>query len=322
VRHGANDPMEPIDRRRFLGASAGLAASGFAASGAAAQDAASDRAADSADRGAPFALDYAPHFGTFRNSAGDDLVDQLRFAHDEGFRAWEDNGMMGRDAATQERIGAALRDLGMRMGVFVLDADFGSARYVNGDREARAALVARAKEAVEVAKRVGATWMTVVPGRYDQRLAWDYQTANCIDTLKAMAEVLEPEGLVMVLEPLNSHSDHPGQFLTKIPQAYMLCRSVGSPACKILNDLYHQQITEGNLIPNIDRAWEETPYFQVGDNPGRREPTTGEINFATVFRHLARRGFDGIVGMEHGNSRGGVEGERAVIDAYRSVDPA
>ena len=308
--------MTPIDRRRFLGASAGLAASGIVAGGAAAQE------DDAPERGKPFTLDYAPHFGMFRHSAGDDLVDQLRFAHDEGFRAWEDNGMMGRHVATQERVGQALADLGMRMGVFVLDADFGSARYVTGDREAREALVERCRRAVEVAGRVGATWMTVVPGRYDQRLAWDYQTANCIDTLKAMAEVLEPAGLVMVLEPLNAHSDHPGQFLTKIPQAYMICRSVGSPACKILNDLYHQQITEGNLIPNIDRAWEETPYFQVGDNPGRREPTTGEINFATVFRHLARRGFDGIVGMEHGNSRGGVEGERAVIDAYRSVDPS
>jgi hydroxypyruvate isomerase len=123
----------------------------------------------------------------------------------------------------------------------------------------------------------------------------------------------------MVLEPLNPR-DHPGLVLTKIPQAYQICRSVGSPSCKILNDLYHQQITEGNLIPNIDRAWDEIAYFQVGDNPGRKEPTTGEINYRNVFRHIHDKGFDGIVGMEHGLSRDGKEGEVALIDAYVACD--
>ena len=96
---------------------------------------------------------------------------------------------------------------------------------------------------------------------------------------------------------------------------------MNSPSCKILCDLYHQQITEGNLIPNIDRAWEEIAYFQIGDNPGRREPTTGEIHYSKVFKHIKDKGFTGIYGMEHGNSKAGVEGEQAVIDAYRSVDP-
>ena len=79
-----------------------------------------------------------------------------------------------------------------------------------------------------------------------------------------------------------------------------ICRAVGSPSCKILNDLYHQQITEGNLIPNIDAAWEEIAYFQIGDNPGRKEPTTGEINYLNIFRHLHAKGYTGILGMEHG----------------------
>jgi hydroxypyruvate isomerase len=89
-----------------------------------------------------------------------------------------------------------------------------------------------------------------------------------------------------------------------------------------LFDIYHEQIDEGNLIPNIDRSWDEVAYFQCGDNPGRKEPGTGEINYTNVFRHLKDRGYDGIMGLEHGNSRKGVAGERAVIDAYRAVDPA
>jgi hydroxypyruvate isomerase len=123
----------------------------------------------------------------------------------------------------------------------------------------------------------------------------------------------------MVLEPLNFYN-HPGLFLTKIPQAFEICRSVGSPACKILDDLYHQQIQEGNLIPNIDKAYDEIGYFQIGDNPGRKEPTTGEINYKNVFKHINAKGFTGIYGMEHGNSKPGKEGELALIEAYRSVD--
>jgi hydroxypyruvate isomerase len=124
---------------------------------------------------------------------------------------------------------------------------------------------------------------------------------------------------VMVLEPLNFR-DHPGQFLKDIPQAYQICQAVDSPSCKILDDLYHQQIQAGDLIPNMDIAWEEIAYFQVGDNPGRKEPTTGEINYLNVFRHIHGKGYTGIVGMEHGNSIQGREGELALIEAYAAVD--
>ena len=300
-----------MNRRQFVIASAaGLA--GSAVTG--------EAAVQPAARPGDFKLKYGPHFGMFKAHAGDDLVDQLKFARDEGFTAWEDNGMLSRDVPTQERVGKAMADLGITMGVFVADGDFSRAHYALGGKETRDALQARMKQAVEVAGRVNAKWCTVVPGQYDQRLAWDYQTANVIDCLKAMCEVAEPAGLTMVLEPLNPYRDHPGLFLTKIPQAYLICKAVGSPSCKILDDLYHQQITEGNLIPNMDVAWDEIPYFQVGDNPGRNEPTTGEINYKNIFKHLHAKGFKGVVGMEHGNSRPGKEGERAVIDAYRAVD--
>ena len=163
--------------------------------------------------------------------------------------------------------------------------------------------------------------MTVVPGHVDLRQEMNYQTAHVVETLRRAAEILEPHGLVMVLEPLNRLTDHPGQFLREIPQAFLICRAVNSPACKILFDIYHQQITEGNLIPNIDMTWDEIAYFQIGDNPGRKEPTTGEINYRNVFAHIREKGYRGILGMEHGASRPGAEGERAVIAAYRSVDP-
>ena len=267
-----------------------------------------------------FNLKYAPHFGMFRNSAGEDLLDQLQFMHDVGFRAMEDNGMKNREVAMQEKIASKMANLGMDMGVFVAHSiDWKKATLSTGDLDIRRVFLKQIEESVEVARRVNATWMTVVCGHVDLRLNHDFQTANVVESLKQASAILEPHGLIMVLEPLNFYN-HPGLFLKEIPQAYQVCKAVGSPSCKILDDLYHQQIQEGNLIPNMDDAWEEIAYFQVGDNPGRKEPTTGEINYLNVFRHIHEKGYTGIVGMEHGNSIKGKEGEEAVIKAYTSVD--
>ncbi|HUF25526.1 MAG TPA: TIM barrel protein [Gemmatimonadaceae bacterium] len=268
-----------------------------------------------------FRLHYAPHFGMFRQHAGPDVAAQLEFMAAEGFTALEDNGMRGRTVEEQERIGRTLARLGMRMGVFVAHTiDWAEPTLASDDRGRRAAFLDEIRGSVDVARRVDARWMTVVPGHVDRRPHLDYQTANVVETLKRAAAILEPHGLVMVLEPLNTLRNHPGMFLTTTPQAYLICKAVASPSCKILYDVYHQQITEGNLIPNIDAAWDEIAYFQVGDNPGRNEPGTGEINYRNVFRHIHGKGFTGIVGMEHGNSRTGRDGERAVIDAYAVVD--
>ena len=267
-----------------------------------------------------FKLKYAPHFGMFQNLAGEGLLDQVKFIADQGFTAIEDNGMGRRSIEDQEAVAKEMERLNLEMGVFVATASFQEATFASPDPEARDKVVEDMRAAVEVGKRVNAKWCTVVPGLYDMKLAWDYQTVNVIDTLKRCAEVCEPSGLVMVIEPLNRLTNHPGVFLAEMPQAYLICQAVGSPSCKILCDIYHQQITEGNLIPNIDASWDEIGYVQVGDNPGRKEPTTGEINYLNIFKHLHSKGYEGIVGMEHGNSQPGAEGEQAVIDAYAACD--
>jgi hydroxypyruvate isomerase len=310
-----------MDRREFVAGAVGsaLPLTGIASSGRRAPltDGRRPAAGDP-----PFALDYAPHFGMFRHSAGTDPVDQLRFMHERGFRSMEDNGMRGRSVAEQERIASEMGRLGMRMGVFVLNPDTAwGVSFAEGKTEFRESFLADVDASIEVARRVNATWMTVVLGQLHPRIEPEYQTANAVEILRRAAERLERHGLVMVLEPLNRR-DHPSLLLARVPHAYQICRAVDSPSCKILFDIYHQQITEGNLIPNFDVAWNEIAYVQVGDNPGRKEPTTGEINYANVFGHLKRRGFTGIVGMEHGNSKPGAEGEQLVIDAYRGVDPA
>ena len=161
--------------------------------------------------------------------------------------------------------------------------------------------------------------MTVVPGHVDLGLDIDFQTANVVESLKQAAAILEPHKMIMVLEPLN-FKNHPGLFLSRSPQAYQICKAVDSPSCKILYDIYHQQIQEGNLISNIKQCWDEIAYFQIGDNPGRNEPTSGEIYYKNVFKYIHSRGYQGVLGMEHGNSIPGAIGEQRVIDAYVKSD--
>ena len=269
----------------------------------------------------PFKLNYAPHFGMFKHNAGDDLLDQIQFMHDQGFRSLEDNGMKGRSKKTQNEIAKKMAKLNMDMGVFVGHKIYWrEPNLTSGDKSLQDEFVNNIKDSIDVAKRVNATWMTVVPGHVDLKKEMAYQTVNVVEALRRASELLEPHGLVMVLEPLNWWSNHAGQFLTEIPQTYEICRAVNSPSCKILFDIYHQQISEGNLIPNIDKSWKEIAYFQIGDNPGRKEPTTGEINYLNIFRHIYNKGFKGILGMEHGNSQKGKSGELEVIKAYRKVD--
>ncbi|HEY0653899.1 MAG TPA: TIM barrel protein [Chryseosolibacter sp.] len=265
-----------------------------------------------------FQLNYAPHQGMFEAHAGKNFIDQIKFMHDQGFRAIEDNGLLGRPVEEQEKIGNELARLGMTMGVFVIDGgDNWKVSLATGKPEFKETFVNTCKKSVEAAKRVNAKWMTVVPGYFERKLPIGIQTANVVDALRRGAEIFEPLNLVMVLEPL---SDNPDLFLRYSDQTYEICKAVNSPSCKILFDIYHMQRNEGNVIANIDRCWDEIAYFQIGDNPGRKEPTTGELNYKNIFKHVHSKGFRGVWGMEHGNALPGKEGELALIKAYRESD--
>lgn len=309
-----------MHRREFLQKT--VTATVMGASGALAPLPAAAIAQPAASRASRFKLKYAPHFGMFKESAGEDLLDQIRFMADQGFTAFEDNGMMGRPVEVQQQIGDLLAKLGMTMGVFVIQTGGNNSdRFTTGKAENRDLFIKACEAAVPVAKRVNAKWMTVVPGAFERRLPIGIQTGNVIDTLRAGADVLATHDLTMVLEPL---SDNPDQFLRTSDQTYMICRGVNSPACKILFDIYHMQRNEGHIIPHIDWAWDEIAYFQIGDVPGRKEPTTGEINYRNVLKHAHAKmhtgGRDFVFGMEHGNAFSGKDGEQRLIQAYVDAD--
>jgi hydroxypyruvate isomerase len=300
-----------LTRRSAL--AAGVVAAGATAAGR----------ASSAQNAARFSLGFAPHEGSFKSRGN--RLEQIAFAADQGFTAWEDNEAAARPVAEQEAMAKALRQRGMTMGVFVASmpkwADFRPllGGNDNGDREA---FLADIRASIDVAKRLNAKWMTVVPGFLDRKLPAEIQTGRVIDTMRRAADIVQPHGLVMVMEPLNTIVNHPGVFLQTVPQGFAVAKGVNSPAVKVLADLYHEQIQAGHLIKTMETCWDEIAYIQFGDNPGRKEPTTGEINYRNVVRWLRAKQFAGVIGMEHGNSIDGRAGEERLVAAYREIDAA
>lgn len=304
-----------MDRSKFIKNS--LLATGAVLAGKAVSASANSKPAD-AIAGKTFNMNYAPHDGMFKNHAGANFLDQIKFMHDQGFRAIEDNGMAGRIPAEQEKIGSLLTKLNMAMGVFVVDKGGNGANTLTlGKQEHLDIFLKGCRQAVEVSKRCGGKLCTVVPGDFTRNMNPDLQTANVITALRKGAEILEPHGIVMVLEPLSDTSE---LYLRTSAQTYLICKAVNSPSCKILYDMYHMQKNEGDIINNIKRTWDEIAYFQIGDNPGRNEPTTGEMNYKNIFKFLHEKGYKGVLGMEHGNSIPGKEGELRLIQAYRESD--
>lgn len=272
---------------------------------------------------ARFSLKYAPHEGSFASRGN--RIEQIAFAADQGFTAWEDNEAATRSVADQAAMARALQQRGMTMGVFVASMPrWGDFRpQLGGNDEAdRERFLADIRSSVDVAKRLNSKHMTIVTGFMDRKLPVDIQTARVIDVLRRAADIYEPHELVMVMEPLNTLVNHPGVFMSSVPQGYAVARAVDSPAIKILADLYHEQIQAGNLINTLGTCWDEIAYIQFGDNPGRKEPSTGEVNYRNIVRWLRAKKYAGVIGMEHGNSIDGRAGEERLVAAYREIDAA
>lgn len=269
----------------------------------------------------PFKMKFSPEFGIFADLAGTDPIDQIKWGYDQGFRAWESTGLKNRSVAEQEKISKTIQSLGMEFGQFVGTLTFKDVTFAGRDKSLQEKVLQDIKASVDIAKRMNTKFIHNVLGMADPKLSWDFQTANAIELLKRIAEIYEPHGIVMVMESMNHKIDHPGMFLHTIPQAYALAKAVGSPSVKVLFDFYHVQIQEGNVLPTLDYAWDEIAYIQIGDTPGRNEPTSGEINYPNVLQHVYDKGYRGFVGMEHGTSKPGKEGELNTLAAYRAIDP-
>lgn len=160
---------------------------------------------------------------------------------------------------------------------------------------------------VEAAKKLGAKSVTIHSnGLGDQGIVINHyndlsdtvKICAMYDTLLACAEMAEKHNIQMNLEPLNIKHDHVGNYLATTKMAAEMTRLINSPKLKVLYDVYHMQINEGNICTNLSEFIDQIGHIHVADNPGRHEPGTGEINYKFVFEHIEKIGYQGIIGYE------------------------
>lgn len=154
------------------------------------------------------------------------------------------------------------------------------------------------KKACQVAKRLDCPMMTVVGGNDQRGMTQPEMHDNIIAGLKRIAPIAEDNEVMLILEPMNIRVDHKGHCLYGSPDAVRICREVNSDFVKINWDLYHMQISEGDLCGRMRDGFDQIGYLQLADHPGRNEPGTGEINYPRVLRAAHELGYRGYVGLE------------------------
>lgn len=151
--------------------------------------------------------------------------------------------------------------------------------------------------AVEIAHQLDAPMFTVVGHQALAEFSQAQSVANLSRALERVAPILEDAGKTLILEPFNP-VDHQGHFLNGSADALAICRSIGSAFVKINWDLYHMQLTEGNLVANLRDGMDQIAYVQVADVPGRHQPGSGELNYRFIFSALDDMGYAGPIGLE------------------------
>ena len=300
-----------MNRRGFLGKSVSLAGAAAALIPGAVTEAA-------AQAGAPhkYKLRYAPRVGFLQ---GLSVPQQLEVYAQNGFLQFEFNGLPSQSAEEVKAIRKKMDERNMSMGVFVVNRG-GWKPTAMGDRGGHKEFLEDCKRAVDLHNVIRNECATVTSGLQVPHLTFAQQTANAVEVLKRASDIVAGTKLVLVLEPLNWKVDHAGYFVSYIEHAGEIIGTVDRPNVKILFDIYHQQITEGNLINHIRHYFELIGYFQVGDVPGRKEPYTGEINYQGVFKAIYDLNYKGIIGMEHGLSEPDMPGLMKCFEAYKKAD--
>lgn len=167
------------------------------------------------------------------------------------------------------------------------------------DANQREAYLQGLTESIEVAKRLNISTLISQVGDFIEGVPRDVQKRSLIDGLIAAAPLLESAGITLVVEPLNELIDHKGYYLVESQEAFDVIKQVSSPNIKVLFDIYHQQISEGNVINNILPNIDYIGHFHAAGNPGRNELQKGEINYPQIFSAITQTKFSGHVGLEY-----------------------
>jgi hydroxypyruvate isomerase len=214
--------------------------------------------------------------------------ERIALAAQAGYPAVEFWSWANKDIAAIKRLCA---EHGVKVAGFV-----GINKLVNpGDH---ADMLANLRAAIDVARQLECPTLIATTGNERSDASREEQRDAVVAGLKAAAPLAEDAGITLVLEPLNILVDHKGYYLATSTEGFDIIRAVGSPHVRLLFDIYHQQITEGNVTANLTKNVELIGHIHVADVPGRHEPGTGELNYRNIFRALAQAGYKRYIGLE------------------------
>jgi hydroxypyruvate isomerase len=191
-------------------------------------------------------------------------------------------------------------------------------RLVNADGHTE--LETGISQSIATARTLECRNLIVLVGRESSALSRQEQHDNIVRGLKQVAPLAEDAGVTLLVEPLNVIVDHAGFYLSSSKEAFQIVEEVGSPNVKVLFDIYHQQISEGNLIANISEHLDLIGYLHAADVPGRHEPGTGEINYANVMRQVSEAGYNGYIGLEYRPSDDSFQSLGAIAEIAAAVN--
>ena len=252
---------------------------------------------------------------------GKDWYETVTLGAQYGFKGVEQLGWLGVDLDLAKK---TLDETGVTSTAIVIQ----SVKKENNEKTAwghgmvwedsRPAFIESFKESVAVAKALNVPNIIATTGNERFDVSREEQFDICVGTLKEMSKIAEDAGIMIVLEPLNILVNHKGHYLVTTEEAAKMIKAVDSPNCKILFDIYHQQVSEGNVIRNIKNNIDLIGHFHIADNPGRNQPGTGELCYTNIFKAIQETGYDRWLAFECGRT---VDVPDLVRDMHVLIDP-
>lgn len=221
--------------------------------------------------------------------SGRDIIESMQEVSSLGIHTIEFWDWWNKDL---DRIHQAMNDMDMKVSTFCT-------RFVSlVDASRHEAYLEGLAESIRAAKFLGVDRLITQVGM-DTGEARTVQHRNLVTGLKRCLPILEAEGIVLMIEPLNTLVDHQGYYLYGSKEAFEIIGEVDSPNVKVVFDIYHQQIMEGNLINNITANIDKIGHFHAAGHPGRHELAIGEINYNNVLKAIDAADYVGYVGLEY-----------------------
>ncbi len=293
--------------------------------------------ADKENIASKFKLKFAPRLtmDLFRASAGKSLLGRTQWFYHNGFTAVEGAVFFNHKAQSeaQKEEQAALcelvKKLGMQMGNIssmnekdhpIMTANFAPNKKIRDKNAVQDFLAKQMDDTFEVIRRLGSKTFIIGAGIEAQDLSPEKQYENTVTNMRFCAEYCKNNGMTMQIEPLNTKT-HKNIYITNAKLGARICDDVNLPSCRLLYDIYHEHIQMGNNDAlDDDKVFKQILSFHIADAPGRNEPTSGNIDFPKILKKIRSKGFDGILGLEHGQTDKSPEGDQKLLEIYKKLD--